>query len=110
MHATPRDEEHDGDDRAIDAGSAAIPGGVNDVQHRAQQSYRRRGCGLAFNSLTGTRLARLRQRGERLLQAQGLDQGQTVRKALGIWVCTERLDFVCGIASQGGPATSRSRR
>jgi hypothetical protein len=41
------------------------------------------GCGATFNALTGTRLARLRHPDERLLQAQVLDQGQTVVKAAG---------------------------
>jgi hypothetical protein len=110
MHAITRDQEPDGDDRAIDVDSAASAGGVNEVQHRALRELQVPGCGATFNTLTGTRLARLRHRDERLLQAQALDQGQTVRKAAGQLGVPERIHFACGIASSGCNATSRSTR
>ena len=43
--------------------------------------YKCRGCGVSFNALTGTPLARLRHRDKWMLQSQALDQGLSVRKA-----------------------------
>ena len=43
--------------------------------------YKCRCCGVSFNALTGTPLARLRHRDKWLLQAQALDEGLSVRKA-----------------------------
>lgn len=54
---------------------------VRNGQADGLQRYKCRGCGVTFNALTGTPLARLRQRDKWLLQAQALDQGLSVRKA-----------------------------
>jgi len=45
------------------------------------QRYQCRGCAVTFNALTGTPLARLRQRVKWLGQAQALHAGLSVRKA-----------------------------
>ena len=54
---------------------------VRNGQADGLQRYKCRGCGVTFNALTGTPLARLRHRDKWLLQAQALDQGLSVRKA-----------------------------
>jgi len=56
---------------------------VRNGQADGLQRYKCRGCGVTFNALTGTPLARLRHRDKWLLQAQALDQGLSVRKAAG---------------------------
>lgn len=56
---------------------------VRNGQADGVQRYKCRGCGVTFNALTGTPLARLRHRDKWLLQAQALDQGLSVRKAAG---------------------------
>lgn len=56
---------------------------VRNGQADGLQRYKCRGCGVTFNALTGTPLARLRYRDKWLLQAQALDQGLSVRKAAG---------------------------
>lgn len=45
------------------------------------QRYKCRDCGITFNALTGTPLARLRHRDKRLGQATMLTEGLSVRKA-----------------------------
>lgn len=45
------------------------------------QRYKCRACGRSFNALTGTALARLRQREKWLAQARALDEGLSVRRA-----------------------------
>jgi transposase-like protein len=45
------------------------------------QRYKCRHCGVTFNALTGTSLARLRHRGKWLEQAQVMTDGLSVRKA-----------------------------
>ena len=54
---------------------------VRNGQADGLQRYKCRGCGVTFNALTGTPLARLRHRDKWLLQAHALDQGLSVRKA-----------------------------
>jgi transposase-like protein len=54
---------------------------VRNGQADGLQRYKCRGCGVTFNALTGTPLARLRHRDKWLLQAQSLDQGLSVRRA-----------------------------
>ena len=55
---------------------------VRNGQTDGLQRYRCRSCGVSFNALTGTPLARLRHRDRWLLQAaQALDQSLSVRKA-----------------------------
>ncbi len=54
---------------------------VRNGQANGLQRYKCRGCGVTFNALTGTPLARLRHRHKWLLQAQALDEGFSVRKA-----------------------------
>jgi len=54
---------------------------VRNGQANGLQRYKCRGCGVTFNALTGTPLARLRHRDKWLLQAQALDEGLSVRKA-----------------------------
>lgn len=44
------------------------------------QRYKCKGCRRTFNALTGTPLARLRQRDKWLAQAQAMDEGLAVRK------------------------------
>jgi transposase-like protein len=45
------------------------------------QRYKCRDCGVSFNALTGTSLARLRHRGKWLEQAEVMNDGLSVRKA-----------------------------
>lgn len=45
------------------------------------QRFKCRGCGVTFNALTGTPLARLRHRPKWLLQAGAMEEGLSVRKA-----------------------------
>jgi transposase-like protein len=45
------------------------------------QRYKCRACGRTFNALTGTPLARLRQREKWLAQARALEEGWSVRRA-----------------------------
>ena len=45
------------------------------------QRYKCRSCGVTFNALTGTPLARLRHRDKWLEQTQAMDEGLSVRKA-----------------------------
>jgi transposase-like protein len=45
------------------------------------QRYKCRNCGVTFNALTGTPLARLRHRDKWLEQVQAMDEGLSVRKA-----------------------------
>lgn len=54
---------------------------VRNGQANGLQRYKCRNCGVTFNALTGTPLARLRHRDKWLLQAQALDEGLSVRKA-----------------------------
>ena len=54
---------------------------VRNGQADGLQRYKCRGCGVTFNALTGTPLARLRHRDKWLLQAHALDQGLSVLKA-----------------------------
>lgn len=54
---------------------------VRNGQANGLQRYKCRGCGVTFNALTGTPLARLRHRDKWLLQAHALDEGLSVRKA-----------------------------
>lgn len=54
---------------------------VRNGQADGLQRYKCRGCGVSFNALTGTPLARLRHRDKWMLQAQALDQGLSVRRA-----------------------------
>lgn len=54
---------------------------VRNGQADGVQRYRCRGCGVTFNTLTGTPLARLRHRAKWLLQAEAMDAGLSVRKA-----------------------------
>lgn len=54
---------------------------VRNGQADGLQRYKCRNCGVTFNALTGTPLARLRHRNKWLLQAQALDEGLSVRKA-----------------------------
>lgn len=54
---------------------------VRNGQADGLQRYKCRGCGVTFNALTGTPLARLRHREKWLLQAQALEQGLSVRNA-----------------------------
>lgn len=56
-------------------------GVVRNGQANGLQRYKCRSCGVTFNALTGTPLARLRHREKWLLQAQALDEGISVRKA-----------------------------
>jgi transposase-like protein len=44
------------------------------------QRYKCRGCGITFNALSGTPLARLRQKSKWLQQAQALCEGLVVRE------------------------------
>lgn len=45
------------------------------------QRYKCRGCGITFNALTGTPLARLRHRDKWVAQALAMEEGLSVRKA-----------------------------
>lgn len=54
---------------------------VRNGQADGLQRYKCRDCGVSFNALTGTPLARLRHRDKWMLQSQALDQGLSVRKA-----------------------------
>ncbi len=54
---------------------------VRNGQADGLQRFKCRGCGASFNALTGTPLARLRQRAKWLLQAAAMDEGLSVRKA-----------------------------
>jgi len=54
---------------------------VRNGQANGLQRYKCRDCGVTFNVLTGTPLARLRHREKWLQQAQVLNEGVSVRKA-----------------------------
>lgn len=54
---------------------------VRNGQADGLQRFRCRGCGVTFNALTGTPLARLRHRAKWLLQAGVMGEGLSVRKA-----------------------------
>ena len=54
---------------------------VRNGQADGPQRYKCRGCGVTFNALTGTPLARLRHRDKWLEQAQAMSEGLSVRKA-----------------------------
>jgi transposase-like protein len=54
---------------------------VRNGQAGGLQRYKCRGCGVTFNALTGTPLARLRYRDKWLSQTQAMDEGLSVRKA-----------------------------
>ncbi len=54
---------------------------VRNGQANDLQRYKCRDCGVTFNVLTGTPLARLRHREKWLQQARVLDEGVSVRKA-----------------------------
>jgi len=55
--------------------------GVRNGQADGMQRYKCRGCGVTFNALTGTPLARMRHRDKWLEQAKALDRGLSVRRA-----------------------------
>jgi transposase-like protein len=54
---------------------------VRNGQASGLQRYKCRGCGVTFNALTGTPLARLRHRHKWFEQVQALDEGLSVRKS-----------------------------
>lgn len=54
---------------------------VRNGQADGLQRYKCRSCGITFNALTGTPLARLRHRDKWLEQVHGMDEGLSVRKA-----------------------------
>ena len=54
---------------------------VRNGQADGLQRYKCRSCGVTFNALTGTPLARLRHRSKWVEQANVMDQGLSVRKA-----------------------------
>ena len=54
---------------------------VRNGQADGLQRYKCRGCGVTFNALTGTPLARLRHRDKWIEQAQAMHEGLSVRKA-----------------------------
>ncbi|GAB3390195.1 IS1595 family transposase [Lysobacter fragariae] len=54
---------------------------VRNGQANGVQRFKCNDCGASFNRLTGTPLARLRQRAKWLQQVEGLDAGLSVRKA-----------------------------
>jgi len=54
---------------------------VRNGQADGLQRFKCRGCGITFNGLTGTPLARLRHRQKWLEQAKVLEEGMSVRKA-----------------------------
>ena len=54
---------------------------VRNGQADGLQRYKCRACGVTFNALTGTPLARLRYRDKWLEQAHAMDEGLSVRKA-----------------------------
>ena len=54
---------------------------VRNGQADGLQRYKCRGCGISFNALTGTPLARLRQRSKWIAQTKAMDEGLSVRKA-----------------------------
>ena len=54
---------------------------VRNGQADGLQRYKCRSCGVTFNALTGTPLARLRHRGKWVEQAKAMDEGLSVRKA-----------------------------
>ena len=56
-------------------------GAVRNGQSDGLQRYKCRACGKTFNALTGTPLARLRQKGKWLDQAKALADGLTVHRA-----------------------------
>lgn len=76
------------------------------------QRFKCRGCGVTFNALTGTSLARLRHRGKWLGQAEAMADGLSVRKAadrLGVhrttafrwrhrWLAVARETKACQLA------------
>lgn len=54
---------------------------VRNGQTHGLQRFKCRHCGVTFNGLTGTPLARLRHRGKWLQQAKVMEDGLSVRKA-----------------------------
>jgi transposase-like protein len=54
---------------------------VRNGQASGLQRYMCRGCGITFNALTGTPLARLRRRDKWPEQVQAMDEGLSVRKS-----------------------------
>jgi len=54
---------------------------VRNGQASGLQRYKCRGCGISFNALSGTPLARLRHRDKWFGQAQAMDEGLSVRKS-----------------------------
>lgn len=54
---------------------------VRNGQADGLQRYKCRSCGVTFNALTGTPLARLRHRSKWVEQAKAMDEGMSVRKA-----------------------------
>lgn len=54
---------------------------VRNGQAGGLQRFKCRGCGVTFNALTGTPLARLRHRAKWPLQAEAMGEGLSVRKA-----------------------------
>lgn len=54
---------------------------VRNGQAGGLQRYKCRSCGVTFNALSGTPLARLRDRDKWLERAQAMDEGLSVRKA-----------------------------
>lgn len=54
---------------------------VRNGQAGGLQRYKCRSCGVSFNALSGTPLARLRHRNKWLEQARAMDEGLSVRKA-----------------------------
>jgi transposase-like protein len=75
-------------------------GPVRNGQSDGLQRYKCRACGKTFNALTGTPLARLRQKGKWLGQAKALADGLTVRRAaeeLNVAPSTRRLQMASPI-------------
>ena len=88
---------------------------VRNGQADGLQRYKCRGCGVSFNALTGTPLARLRHRDKWMLQSQALDQGLSVRKAaarMGVHRTTSfrwRHRFLTAYFTPSRTAISRDR-
>jgi transposase-like protein len=57
------------------------------------QRYKCRTCERTFNALTGTLLARLRQRDKWIAQAQAINDGFSIRKAAAVMGCIEPRRF-----------------
>jgi transposase-like protein len=97
---TPRQREqlmaHLGGGLALDQASAVVQGRmaqhpgcpkcqarhvVRNGQADRLQRYKCRSCGVTFNALTGTPLARLRQRDKWLAQVYAMEEGLSIRKS-----------------------------